>query len=211
MPKKIAPLQAGQKFGRLTVVSLDEARKNQYYICICDCGKEKSVLKYDLLAGKIKSCGCLLRETSSIRCKKRNYKHGLGRTRLCHIWGDMKRRCYNKSHKDYKDYGGRGIIICDNWLNDFCSFYNWAMANGYKDKLSIDRIDVNGNYEPSNCRWVTIEEQARNKRNSFFITYKGKTKCLSEWSREVGMGIGTLKYRLKRGWSVDKVFTTAVR
>ena len=208
---KYKPLKTGEGFGKLTVVSLDNTRKGPYYICKCKCGKEKSIYKYDLIYGKSKSCGCVTRAKASERCKQRNYKHGLGRTRLCHIWADMKRRCYDIKSKDYKDYGNRGIIICEEWLKDFVSFYNWAMANGYNDNLTIDRIDVDGNYEPANCRWVTITEQARNRRNNYFITYKGETKCLSEWSRGFGIGCGTLKYRLTRGWSVDKVFTTAVR
>ena len=116
----------------------------------------------------------------------------------------MKSRCYTESNSDYKDYGGRGISICDEWLNDFVSFYNWSMNNSYSDGLSIDRIDVNGNYEPSNCRWATNKEQANNKRTNMFCTINGETKTLKEWSEERGIIYNTVRHRLALGYTVEE-------
>ena len=116
------------------------------------------ILSNHLKSGKIKSCGCLN--------KQGNPKHGLRYTRLYRIWINMKTRCYNKNTNRYKDYGARGITICNEWRNDFMSFYNWSMNNGYDENLTIDRINNDKNYEPSNCRWITVKEQNRNKRNN---------------------------------------------
>ena len=131
-------------------------------------------------------------------------------TKLFYIWGGIKARCYNKNNKQYKYYGARGIIVCDEWTNDFVSFYNWAMANGYKEHLSIDRIDFNGNYEPTNCRWTTNKEQQRNKSNNRFITYKNETKILTDWCNELNISIATMSARLKK-LSIEKAFTTPIR
>ncbi len=125
-------------------------------------------------------------------------KHGLSKTRLYGIWRDMKKRCYCQSCKGYKNYGGRGITICSDWLHDFQTFYNWAMDNGYAENLSIDRINVNGNYEPSNCRWATKKEQANNKRNNHFLTLNGKTQTITQWANEIGVTDTTVHSRLKR-------------
>ena len=115
----------------------------------------------------------------------------------------MKNRCNNPSDKRYKDYGGRGITFCKEW-NDFESFRDWASANGYRDDLTIDRIDVNGNYEPSNCRWATIEEQANNKRNNLVFTLNGRTQTLAQWCEEYGMNYFTVYRRLGYGWDISK-------
>ncbi len=154
----------GQKFGRLTVIKMSELDrwKQAKWLCMCDCGNVVNVKSGNLRIGHTQSCGCLQKEATS----KSNTTHGKRKTRLYRIFIHMKDRCYRESDKRYKDYGGRGITICQEWLNDFQAFYDWAMANGYKEDLTIDRIDVNGNYEPSNCRWTTWEEQAKNKRNS---------------------------------------------
>lgn len=123
-------------------------------------------------------------------------KHKKCDTRLYCIFGAVKSRCYNKNNKRYKDYGGRGIAVCDEWKDDFMSFYNWAILNGYNDTLTIDRIDVNGNYEPSNCRWVTPKQQARNRRSNRNYTINGETHCLKEWCEIVGLNYRTVQYRI---------------
>jgi hypothetical protein len=119
----------------------------------------------------------------------------------------MKARCNNKNSNNYHNYGGRGIDICEEWKNDFSPFCEWAIATGYNDSLSIDRKNVNGNYEPENCRWVNANIQQRNRRNNHFITYKGKTKTLIEWSNEIGVGHTTILGRLKKGMSIEEVLS----
>lgn len=120
----------------------------------------------------------------------------------------MIERTKRKKNKRYKDYGGRGIKVCDEWLNNFISFYNWAYKNGYKEGLTIDRIDVNGNYEPDNCRWVDLFTQANNKRNNHFVTYNGKTQTIAQWAREYNINYSTLCTRIARNWDFEKAIKT---
>lgn len=158
----------GQKFGRLTVLQRAETiNKRTRWLCRCDCGEEVIVEAYNLTKGHTQSCGCLQKEATA----KASTTHGMRNSRLYRIWNCMHTRCYRKSYHAYKHYGGRGIAICDEWLHDFQAFYDWAMENGYKDNLTIDRIDSNGNYSPSNCRWTTMAIQNKNKRaeNGFKI------------------------------------------
>ena len=137
----------------------------------------------------------------------KRFKHGMIHTRLYSIWHCMKVRCYIKSCLSYKNYGGRGIKICDEWKNDFISFYNWSLANGYKDNLTIDRIDVNGNYEPSNCRWVSKKEQDNNRRTNRFIEYNGIKKTIQQWAEEKGINTYTLRKRIRMyGEKSEKLF-----
>ena len=139
-----------------------------------------------------------------------NPKHGLSKTRIHRIWHSMYCRCYYPTTNGYERYGGRGIKICDEWINNPQSFYNWAINNGYKEGLTIDRIDVNGNYEPSNCRWVTKEVQDNNRRNNRKITYKGETKTLTQWCKEYNINIVTLSDRLKSGLSFEEALKKPV-
>lgn len=170
----------GKKFERWTVIAKSENMgKNTAWICKCECGTIRSVLTYNLQSGKSKSCGCLQKEAAS-RIKK---THGKTNTRLYRIYKGIKARCCNKNTPAYKHYGGREINICEEWQNDFMSFYNWAMQNGYNDNLTIDRIDVNGNYEPNNCRWVGIFEQANNKSTNFYIVINKEKHTIPEWCR----------------------------
>lgn len=152
---------SGQRFGMLVVFNREESiNKRTMWLCRCDCGNEVVVESYNLRSGHTQSCGCYQKKATSTA----NTKHGHTRTRLYRIWNCMKNRCYRKVYHAYKHYGGRGITICDEWKNNFQAFYDWAMANGYRDDLSIDRIDSNKNYNPFNCRWTTMAEQNKNKR-----------------------------------------------
>lgn len=145
------------------------------------------------------------------RAVETNTTHNLSTTPLYRVWASIKKRCYNPNESNYARYGGRGIEVCPEWRNDFKAFYDWAMANGYRDDLSIDRIDVNGNYEPDNCRWATVKEQANNRRNSRLITYNGVTHTMTEWGDLVGIKASVIWKRLQRGWSVEATLTTPLK
>lgn len=137
-----------------------------------------------------------------------NYKHGLKNTRLYRIWGNIKTRCFNSNFLNYHRYGGRGITMCDDWKNNFQSFYDWAISNGYSDELTIDRIDNNGNYSPDNCRWTTAKEQANNTIRCHMETINGQTKSLMEWCEEYQMNYSLVRDRLYRGWNIEKALFT---
>lgn len=199
----------GMKFGRLTAIEREARVPHGHAVqwkCICDCGNVVIVNGSRLRRGITQSCGCLQKELARERTGKLMKKHGDSRTRLFRIWSCMKNRCTSKNNTHFNCYGGRGIRVCDEWL-DFESFRDWALNNGYEDTLTIDRIDVNGNYEPSNCRWATRKEQAQNRRTTRFIEYKGETHSLKQWSEILGMPDSCLKYRLDKGWSIEKAFT----
>ena len=183
----------GHRFGRLTV--LGYAGKNRQnkslWKCICDCGNETIARADALKSGDKQSCGCLNRENKSKECIKRNTKHGMTHTRLYAVWCDMRRRCNNPKTPEYKNYGARGIKVCTEWDNDFKLFNDWAMKNGYDENAphgdcTIDRIDVNGDYCPENCRFVDLIVQGSNKRNNKRITHNGITMTQSEWARHYG-------------------------
>lgn len=189
----------GKKFNMLTVLEELPERKhgNRVYRCRCDCGNIKDVRKDMLKNGHVKSCGCLQRKIVT----NLKTKHGKVGTRLYRIFYRMKDRCYNKNNKRYKDYGERNIIICDEWRNDFQAFYDWAINNNYRDDLTIDRIDNDGNYEPNNCRWVNRKTQQNNTRYNVLLTYDGKTRTMKQWAEELHLCYQTLFERHKRGWS----------
>lgn len=199
----------GQKFGKLTViekVGIAKHGDHAKWLCQCECGKTIITLSNSLRQGKTLSCGCIRIECAMCEVRKRT-KHGLSKERLYNIWYGMIDRCTHCNCDRYADYGGRGITVCAEWLHDFQAFYDWSMANGYKDNLTIDRIDVNGNYEPSNCRWATYKEQANNTRKNHLITYNGKTQTMTQWAETLKINYGTLSSRIRRGWSVKKAFT----
>lgn len=191
------------RFGMLTVVGFAYATdKNAYWKCKCDCGKETVVRGYSLKSGGTKSCGCMARKTVA----ERSTKHGLYSTRLYHTYRGIKDRCYNKKCNAYHLYGGRGISICSEWDNDFKAFYDWAMKNGYSDELTIDRIDVNGNYCPENCRFVDMKCQQRNKRSNVYVDYNGRKVCLSELAEILGISRKILHWRYQHGDRGERLF-----
>ena len=199
-----------QKFNKLTVIKFDHYDKkyNSYWLCKCECGNYKVVRRSHLLHGNVQSCGCVILEGRGTY--KNGWRtHGLWHQnpRLCKIWNCMKDRCYNKDNEHYKDYGGRNIKICEEWKNDFANFVKWAKNNGYEEHLTIDRIDVNGDYCPDNCRWATRIEQANNKRNNIFITYRGETNTIAQWSRRTGISEDALERRYHKGWKEEYIFS----
>lgn len=198
MPKKID--RVGQKFHMLTVIRrMPKVDKITRWECRCDCGNIVYVTDTHLTRKNhcVKSCGCL-----------RPKKHHMSNTKLYRIYSGMKNRCNNPSAQAYSDYGGRGIKVCDEWNDSFIPFNEWAIANGYSDELSLDRINNDGNYEPNNCRWVDMHEQATNRRNTLLVTYNNETKPLIDWCREFGINYTTARQRIyKYGWDIEKVFT----
>lgn len=205
----------GKKIERLTIIKRIEGTTPIKWLCRCDCGNYKEIWGYNLTRTHTTSCGCFNREQNQkrLRNKEKNpfYKHGKSGMRIHDIWRAIIDRCCNKKNKNYFNYGGRGITICEEWKNDFLNFYNWAIVNGYRDDLTIDRINVNGNYEPDNCRWADTDTQANNKRTNCYIEYEGETNTISEWAKKYNMKYGTLRTRLKvYKWSVEKALTTPV-
>lgn len=184
------------------------------WLCSCECGNRVVSRTAYIKSGNTKSCGCLV----SVRAKehikalnKQQITHNGSNDRLYGIWLNMKHRCNNPNDPRYYDYGGRGITVCDEWVHSYENFRDWSVSNGYTECLSIDRINVNGNYEPSNCRWATAKEQQNNMRSNRFLTYNGETHTISEWAEITGINKSTLSKRINRsGWSVDRALTTIV-
>ena len=172
------------------------------WLCRCSCGDETIVGSYELKSGKTVSCGCYREEIK--------VKHGKSYDRLYNIYNNMIARCYNPTNKRYYTHGARGITVCDEWVPDdnytgMKNFYEWAFNNGYRDDLTIDRIDNNGKYEPSNCRWADYFIQGNNKRTNHLLTYQEKTQTLAEWAREYNINYATLSRRINNSkWSVEK-------
>ena len=192
------------KFGKLTAIKYEKTLKGQqYWLFRCECGKEKILPKRHVRGGKIKSCGCLLKQNNT------GFKHGLSKTRLYSIFRGMKNRCYNPNEPAYKNYGMKGIKICDSWLKDIRNFYSWALLNGYNENLTIERIDNSKGYCAKNCRWIPLGEQSKNTSYNLNITYLNKTQCLAKWCEELGLDKQLTQQRLKRDkWSVERAFNT---
>lgn len=199
---------SGKRFGYLTAIQYTgkktKSGHNAIWLCKCDCGNYVEVNSGQLQSSGIHSCGCYVRE----RMSKLNYKHGGKKERLYMVWESIKRRCYDKSFPEYDNYGGRGISVCNDFM-DYAKFREWALANGYdknakQQMCTIDRIDVNGNYTPENCRWVSAKVQQNNRRNNRIITYKGETHTLAEWNRIKNFPTDTIGKRLSSGWTLDR-------
>lgn len=212
------PIAAGQKYGRLTAVSFHglDHRKKSVWAFLCDCGTAVNRPIAGVRCGKTRSCGCLNREVASSKTAARalaSTKHGQGRRRQksseYSTWKEMRQRCGNPKHKRYADYGGRGITVCERW-NDFATFFA-DMGSRPSPEHSLERIDNDGGYSPENCRWATNVEQARNTRANHKVRFRGKEMCLSEACELSGLNHGTVKSRLKRGWSDEDAFRTGER
>lgn len=198
-------IENGDRFGKLTVIGVDHKGDDRkwYYKCQCDCGNTTIVRSNALTSGNTQSCGCQ---------KGHRDSHHKSKTRLYGIWIGMRDRCNNIKNNAYDRYGGRGIIVCDEWQDNYLEFEKWALSNGYADNLSIDRINVNGNYSPSNCRWATAQEQADNKRSNILITIGKKTHNLQQWCDIYSINRSTVNTRVRTcGWSYKKAITTPIR
>lgn len=221
-------ISIGDKFGRLTVIKLDHGKRyvrngkeyvRKAWLCKCDCGNMSTVREDQLLdkTKPVRSCGCLQRDVASQYMKTHHVppKHGDSHERIHNIWYLMLYRCNNANTKAYKNYGGRGISVCPEWsdrFNGYFSFKDWAMKNGYREDLSLDRIDNNSGYYPDNCRWVTADVQANNKRSNVILTFEGKSQTLSQWADELNIPMKTLHARLYRhGWSIEKALTEQLK
>lgn len=175
---------------------------------MCDCGAIRIVFANSLKSGKSKSCGCYGTERHTEVCENNFKTHGDSKSRLYKIYCGIKKRCYNPHAYNYKNYGARGIAMCDEWLNDWITFKDWSLKNGYNDSLTIDRIDVNGNYSPLNCRWVTCVAQANNKRTSRRVTYQGETHTLAEWARILDIPYKMLHKKIQRGMTLSEIIAS---
>lgn len=196
---------AGKRFGRLTVLGLTESRTypcgttHRHWLCRCDCGKITVVSQSHLKTGKVKSCGCL--NVERIREPRVTFSH----KRIHRIWKGMKDRCLNPNYHSYSRYGGRGITICDEWINDSNAFERWAVSNGYSDEFSIDRIDNDKGYSPDNCRWVDKLTQQNNTSSNLYLQYAGRKLTASEWARQLGISRDVIYERYKKGLPIEKV------
>lgn len=201
----------GQRFNRLTIIEQYGEGRTSKCLCKCDCGGEKITTYSNLSTNNTMSCGCLHREMLIERNKKTGKWNGASGNEdtksLYSVWSAMRIRCTNESSWAYKWYGAKGVKVCEDWSEDFSNFSDWAFDNGYAIGLTIDRVDSNGNYEPSNCRWVTMKIQANNKSNNKLLEYKGEVKTLAQWCEELKLNYDKTKSRLNAGrWSVEEAF-----
>lgn len=204
----------GSKFGKLTVVGFDHVVRGKTtawnWIMRCDCGEIRSVNPMKAIKGYTNSCGCGRTERIIAFNHVAKKTHGGRKDALYKIWRGMKKRCHCETDRDYKNYGARGIKMCDEWIEDYASFRDWAVNNGYRKGLSIDRIDVNGSYCPENCRWATSKTQQNNRRNNVRYNIFGVSMTIAEISDETGVPYGTIHQRLRHGWDIDRAACTPV-
>lgn len=205
-PRQMSKLHdlTGQTFGKLIVIERAEndRRGNAQWLCRCECGNTKIVLGYQLTSGKTRSCGCLVGHAGT---------HHKTKTRLFNIWQSMKQRCNDVNSENYKNYGARGIRVCKEWQEKFENFESWAIANSYNNNLTIDRIDVNSDYYPENCRWVDMKTQQQNRTNNRLITINNETKCLAEWCRIYHISPNGVWVRTQKGIDIVTAIITPSR
>lgn len=203
----------GLTFGKLTVIGVSERKPNEkrYYLdCQCECGNIARLLPYQIRKQQVMSCGCLkIQAAENARSHIKNHnENNRSKHLLYRIWYQMIRRCENPKTNHYDRYGGRGISVCEEWHN-FETFLNWSISSGWQPKgYSLDRINNDGNYEPSNCRWATRLQQGSNKSSNVIIEYNGQSKSMIEWSIETGIRWSALNHRINRGWDVERALTT---
>ena len=206
--RKLVNDLTGKRFGRLTVIGVeDNGKRKTYYACQCDCGNVKVIRSDALISGCTVSCGCKKKEQDRINLTA-NHSHKMSGTRLYVIWNGLKGRCNNPNDPRYDRYGGRGISVCEEWNTSFQSFYDWAISNGYSDDLTIDRIDNDGNYEPANCKWSTNKEQCNNRVTNINIKIGNTTKTLTEWCKifDVDVSRTMARYHRDEFITIDRLF-----
>lgn len=200
----------GMQFGRLSVQYQTQSRiakdgrPRRQWLCTCDCGNTVIVSTQNLRKGDVKSCGCLKRE----KLVQKLTTHGESKTKLHNIWKAMRKRCMNTHNSDFKYYGGRAISVCKEWNSNYDAFRNWALDHGYRDGLTIDRIDVNGDYSPENCRFCSMKEQANNRTNNVIVKFNGVSHTIKEWSEITGIPYQRLYMRLRNGWDAERAIRT---
>lgn len=200
MPFKI--IEIGTRFERLVVSGRPFRRNGLFrFPYLCDCGNTGSARGSALRCGEVRSCGCLQKDF----LRQRFFKHGMSRSNLYSVWRAMHDRCSNPNNRNFKNYGGRGIRVCQQWF-DFNRFRTWSQT-GYAAGLTIERKRVNGNYEPRNCKWIPRRDQLRNKRSTVYAVWNGVRKPIAQWAEELGFKKSVLYYRLKAGWPIRRVFS----
>ena len=204
----------GQRFGRLVVIQYSHSKNGAFWKCMCDCGNESVVKGAHLRYGSHKSCGCGSKEAA-----RRNADAGREARRVPYLYPrkmkdmykNMQARCYDPSNKRWANYGARGIKICDEWLNDIRAFYKWVSENGYEPGLTIDRIDVNRDYEPDNCRFATLLVQMNNTTRNRWLTWNDVTLTVADWGRKLGVDSHAIQHRVDRKWPIERIFTQPFR
>lgn len=197
-----------QRFGNLLAIKrIARIDRKTLWLFKCDCGNEIILPLAYVTSGDTKSCGCYRKKVTSVKGKE-SKKHGMVKSRLYSIWSGMKQRCYNNKKNSYKYYGNKNIIVCENWKNNFMSFYNWAILNGYNATLTIDRIDLNGNYEPQNCRWATIKEQNNNTSKNHWIEYNNEKLTMAQFAEKYEIPYDIVRNRIRYNWSIDRIVNT---
>lgn len=196
----------GHRYGRLTVLRYSHTLKEaSWWVCVCDCGNEKTIRSNSLRTNNTTSCGCLHKE----KLVENSTKHGFSKERLYRTWIDIKSRCFSPNTGYYSEYGGRGITMCAEWREDFVAFREWAMSNGYRDDLTIERLDVDGGYAPHNCTWIPMSSQSINRRATRFVDFRDLTMTAIEFSKAFQINHHAVLRGINRGWTADRIIIHA--